>query len=121
MAPHPSLHMGSHPDHQLHAPLAHLVPEQEANSESRSIRNKRKSKKELSHYRKEEQQELLHKINLNHVQEEGVPDGPRDSGLGDVSIGILDPVGQVRQGCWEGGDVDPPLQLSPQEEVTCVS
>ena len=85
-----------------------------------SMRIKLKSKKEfLNHLNSEQEQELLHKINLNHVQEEGVPDGPGDSGLGDVSIGVLDPVGQVHQGCWEGGHIDPPLQLSPQEEVAC--
>ena len=89
-------------------------------SESKSIRNKLKRKKGLLHYCEEEQQhELLHKINFNHVQEQGVPDGPGHSGLGDVIIGILDPVGQVHQGCWEGCHIDPSLQLSPQEEVTC--
>ena len=112
--------MGSPPDHQLHAPQAHLVPEQEACRKNMSMRIKLKSKKELSnHHNFEQEQYLLHKIILNHVQEQGVPDGPGDSGLGDVSIGILDPVGQVCHGCWEGGNIHPPLQLSPQEEVTC--
>ena len=58
-------------------------------------------------------------INANQVQEQEIPDGPGDSGLGDVIIGVLDPMDQFGHGRREGGHIDPPLHLSPQEEVAC--
>ena len=62
---------------------------------------------------------MVYQCKLNQAQEQDVPDGLRDSGLGDVSIGVLDPMDQISHGCREGSHIDPPLELSPQEEVTC--